>query len=1000
MALQKQGFNLNFSKGLDTKSDPWQIPAGSFQALSNSVFGTTGLMQKRNGFPKITNVVGAKKLTTFNGNLVATGATLQSFIPEAAQWVTRSAVQPVEVNVQAVARSSASQTSPDTVVAANGLACTVFADSVLAGCYTITDTVTGSSVVGITQLAATATNPRVLLLGNFFVITFVATVGGSPHLRYVSVPLSTPTTSSAATDISTQISALSAGYDAVAVNNTLYIAWNGSDGGGAIRATFFNSSFVIGSSTVLATGKTATIMSVNSDVTFTTPRIWISFWSASTGYAIFVDQNLVQILAPTSFVTGETLTHLTGYSSGGVLTVAYQVTNTYSYNSIRTDLLKSNNIDSSTGTVTAQVIFSRNAGLASKIFILNGEYYVLASYGQALQPSYFLMTLGGNIVSKLAYSNGGGYNPSQVLSSVSATLFGTFNLAYAYKDLLVSVSTQTNVPGAATNLYTQTGANIATFTLLNAPQYSAEAADTLLLTGGQTWQYDGVQAVEQGFNVFPEDLGLTTATTGGGLIPQTYFYVATYEFTDASGNLQRSAPSVPLSIVVPAGTSTNTVTVSVPTLRLTYKNSVRVVIYRWSTAQQEYYQVTSIAAPLLSNKVTDSVSFVDTNNDASILGNTLLYTTGGVVENIGAPPSAASTLFKNRLFLLDAENRNLIWYSKQIIQGVPVEMSDLFTIYAAPTTGAQGSTGPATALSAMDDKLIIFKRDAIYYVVGTGPDNTGANNDFTDPVFITGAVGCANPNSIVLMPNGLMFQSDKGIWLLDRSLSTSYIGSPVQTYARGLVNSALTVPGTNQVRFTFNNNTALMYDYFEQQWDSFSQLEALSSTLYLGAQTLLTATGDVLQETPGTYLDNTKPVLMSFTTAWLKLTDLQGFQRVYSMYLLGNYITPHKLLVQVAYDYNPAIVQTDLIAPDNFSPAYGGDALYGSGTPYGGPSSLEQYRVFFQRQKCESIQITVTELYDPSYNVAAGAGLTISGLNFLVGAKSSTPKLTTAQSVG
>ena len=74
----------------------------------------------------------------------------------------------------------------------------------------------------------------------------------------------------------------------------------------------------------------------------------------------------------------------------------------------------------------------------------------------------------------------------------------------------------------------------------------------------------------------------------------------------------------------------------------------------------------------------------------------------------------------------------------------------------------------------MDDKLIIFKKDAIYYITGTGPDNTGANGTFSDATFITSTVGCANPSSIVLMPNGIMFQSDKGIWLLDRQLGTTY----------------------------------------------------------------------------------------------------------------------------------------------------------------------------------------------------------------------------------
>lgn len=53
---------------------------------------------------------------------------------------------------------------------------------------------------------------------------------------------------------------------------------------------------------------------------------------------------------------------------------------------------------------------------------------------------------------------------------------------------------------------------------------------------------------------------------------------------------------------------------------------------------------------------------------------------------------------------------------------------------------------------------------------GNGPDATGANSDYGDPTLITSDVGCINDNSVVIMPQGLMFQSAKGIYLLDQSL--------------------------------------------------------------------------------------------------------------------------------------------------------------------------------------------------------------------------------------
>src|SRR5208283_5242873 len=101
------------------------------------------------------------------------------------------------------------------------------------------------------------------------------------------------------------------------------------------------------------------------------------------------------------------------------------------------------------------------------------------------------------------------------------------------------------------------------------------------------------------------------------------------------------------------------------------------------------------------------------------------------------------------------------------------------TLYIAPSLGAQGSTGPITALAPMDGNLVIFKKNAIYYINGTGPDNTGANSQYSQPLFISSTVGCINTNSIVFTDSGLIFQSDKGLWLLGRNLSVQYIGAAV-----------------------------------------------------------------------------------------------------------------------------------------------------------------------------------------------------------------------------
>lgn len=1006
MALTKTPIDISFANGISTKVDSKRLQIGKFLSLVNSVFDVQGRLTKRNGYADITQLPNSDQttLTTLNNNLLATGSNLYAYSADTNQWLTQGTIQPVQLSVQSLVRVSTSQVSPDAAVASTGLTCLVYVDGGL-GYYQISDSNTGQQIVSRTALPATAVSPRVFLLGRYFVITFKDTVSATGHIQYIAIPTANPSSPIAAADISASVAAGTVGYDAVVANDTLYIGWAAA--GTTIKLASITSTLVVSSAVTLA-AHSANLMSLAADVSASTPVIWCSFWDSGSSnmYTSAFNQALTPILAPTIMDTG-TFNEITSVATAGILTLLYEVANNYNStgaypNTVKTDYVFRRTVNQ-VGTIISTGVVLRSVGLASKPFIAtSGTIYVLATYGETNQPTYLLVDSMGSIYARLAYANGGGYAASQVLPTVSL-LDGTYYVPYLIKDFLASTNKGTaNPTGTPTNpIYTQTGVNLGKFAINASGQYSSEIANALHLTGGQLWEYDGVRPVEHGFHVWPENVASTTATGSGSIAAGTYYYAFCYEWTDNAGNLHRSAPSIPLAQVTTTASSTNTL--YVPTLRLTYKiapNPVRIVGYRWSVAQQVYYQFTSLTSPPTNDTTVDYVSITDTNSDSQILGNTLLYTTGGVIENIAAPAFSHTALYKNRLFGIDAEDPNLIWYSKQVIENTPVEMSDLLTLYVSPTTGSQGSTGPLKALSAMDDKLIMFKAAAAYYLVGQGPDNTGANNDFTDPVYITASVGCSNPNSIVLTPNGLMFQSEKGIWLLDRSLQTSYIGADVEAFNSYTVLSATAIPSTNQVRFILNNGVTLLYDYYYNQWGTFSNTSAISATLYENEHTYLNQYGHVFQETPGVYLDGSRPVLMSFKTGWINIAGIQGYERFYYMHLLGTYVTPFILNCQIGYDYNGSATENYPVLPDNNASAYGDEPVYGGGPAYGGPGNVFTARVFPTQQKCSSFQITMDEVYDPSYGVAAGEGLTLSAMSLTVGVKKGTRVQKASQSFG
>lgn len=1026
--VTKQPVSINFAQGLDLKTDPWQVPVGKFLSLENSIFTKGGLLQKRNGYAQLPSLPDNSSLylTALNGNLTAVGGSINALNAGSKTWVSRGSIAPMEVSTLPLVRNSINQTQCDSAVAPNGLVCTVYTENNSgsnAYKYVIADSVTGQNIIAPTPIppatGAVTGGPRIFIMGDYFIIVFTNVISGASHLQYIAISSFNPGVHTTNQDIaSAYVSSTRLSWDGVVFGSRLYIAYNTTTGGQSIKVTYLPLSAAILGQTPASphtfASSIATIMSLCVDVTnATNPVIYISFYdvASTTGFTAAVDVNLNIVFTPKQIISSGTILNIASAAQNGICVVYYEVSNAYSYDSgIATNFIDKITV-TSTGTVGSPSVLVRSVGLASKAFIINGTAYVLAAYSSPFQPTYFLINATTSsasapvVVGKLAYENGGGY---LALGLPSVSISGsTARIPYLFKDLIAAENTVNATPTGNNILgvYSQTGIMYGSFAF-GLGIDTVEIAGNLHVSGGFLWQYDGYLPVEHNFFLYPDSVEISTATSGGHLADQEYFYAATYEWEDNQGNVYRSAASIEVSQTTSGGgNSANTV--NVPYLRLTYKipNPAKIVIYRWSVAQPIFYRVTSLTAVQLNSTTSDSLAFIDTLADASILGNDILYTTGGVVEDINAPASNIITLFDNRLWLLDAEDPNLWWFSKEVIENVPVEMSDLLTYYIAPTVSSQGSTGPVRAGAPMDDKLISFKENAIYYTNGTGPDNTGANNQYSQPIFITGTVGCSNQKSLVLIPQGLMFQSNKGIWLLGRDLSTSYIGAPIEGFNSSVVTSAANIPETNQVRFTLDTGETLMYDYFYGQWGTFVNVPAVSSCIYQDLHTFINSSGQAFQESPGVYLDGSNPVLMSFTTSWLNLAGVQGYQRAFFFYLLGKYYSPHKLHLRIAYDYNPAALHSVLIQPTNFSPAYGGngsdrESPYGQQTPYGGPGDVENWRVFFKKQRCQSFQITLDEVFDPSFGVAAGAGLTLSGMNLVVGIKKGWRNIGNAHSVG
>ena len=499
--------------------------------------------------------------------------------------------------------------------------------------------------------------------------------------------------------------------------------------------------------------------------------------------------------------------------------------------------------------------------------------------------------------------------------------------------------------------------------------------------------YDGVAVAEQNFNVYPEDIGYTIIPNGGALSAGQYQYQIVYAWNDKSGQTQYSRPSPALTIT----TSVNdAVQFALPTLRLTAKQNVIIQVYRTQVNGTNFQLVTSNLAPVSNSIAVNTVPFTDTLADIEITNNSPIYTTGGFLPNDAPPSCSMISLYNDRVIIGGLEDPNLLWYSKNKVDNsnastIPVE----FTAFNTISVNQLG--GPITGLGLMDGNLIIFKKTAIFIMNGDGTNDQGGGNPFPDPQLISQSVGCENQGSIQLTTTGIMFQSpNKGIWMLPRSLGEPiYVGAGVDTEAKTYKVSSVNLdPNSNSVIFTTFDGPALVYDYFINQWSTWTNHKAVDAIIFDGAFSFVKANGSVYQQNQMNFYDGyvagiPVPYQMEVTTPWLALANNLGYQAIFRFFILGQYKGPHQLNIAVSYDWNPAFTATTSFVPTLIPGAnvWGSGVTWGTPSPWGGAWSPYVFQVNCKKQKCSSIRIKINDSQTAPYN----EGFTLNNLLLEVG---------------
>lgn len=819
----------------------------------------------------------------------------------------------------------------------------------------VRDDSTGATLTTDSQLSTTGVAPRCIVYRNSLpLITFFEGV----LLQCVSVDSSGDFTrlSMLVTDAS-----IVQAYDVNAVNRDLVVAYSNNTFGltvSAFVAPFTGPRW----STTVSSGQ-QNVVSCFADPQGNT---WVAAGDSSVvtlyrfrGATGALDFS-TSLALPRNSHTNNVWTRITGVVANNSIYVFAEESSTSTSDAcVRMATLSWNGV--SVGTPTCST-FILGHGLASRPFVDDGEVSVIVVADSNDQSNYFCVDADRHCSARFLGGDANGVRSTATLPNVNFTSLGCS----------VATEREGNIEIDVTNGKYTIGRRVGmneTLLDFNASPTSVSLANNLLTAGARGFIYDGNAVYEQGFDQSPTVVSSSLVgfpvMTGG-----TYQYAFTYEWTDGQGQVQSSGPSALLNVNNPSGVAAQFV---VRNLRTTLKQSVRIVGYRSavdpdaSSGTIILQRFTSIDNPTVNSITTDWSTITDTTPNADVLVAPALYSSTGELADTPIPPCTIVEVFKQRVFCAGLEDPSQLAYSKLANRdGVAVEFSNKLTL---PTNaGGDLASGPVTALKAMDDKLIIFKRSSISIIAGDGPDNTGGGSDYGLPQLVSSDVGCTDPRSLVLIPEGVMFDSSDGIYLLDRSMQVSYIGAPVEsTNGQRIVGATLT-PNTNQARFACSDGPTLVFDYIAKQWSHFTYPTLEGSTVWNDAYVITDTGGRVYVEDPSSFTDAGAPIKLKLRTGWIAGSGILGFSRIRNLWLLGKYVGPHQLVASVEYDgqegsgYTTTFDSTSIIN----ATAYG-TGPYGVGA-YGGSPLPYQLGWTLPRQKCRSLRITIEDSQSSGFN--------------------------------
>jgi hypothetical protein len=979
--LNWQTVQLPLAAGVNQQADDRALAAPSLLIAKDVQFDEDGGLQTRHPFAASASsdifgggtISNARRLVqNRDERLLFTKDTLYSWNAQLSKWVSRATHLAINVEEEPVFVTTGDQTLCDRAELNSTIVyCwTEVSGSSTRGYAAAIDKDTGSVLMAPTALAAASTRLRVTALTTKILLTYY---DGSTGLFAYALDPAAPATALAGASTTVTNTNYGAAYDIAKVP-------------GADQAVFAstqnpNTSYTVGTITAGLTVASSSKGRTCDGPIAVAPTTDGASVQIARGNGVDVQGDLITISTRADVYTAQAL------GSVAALTTIYQITAAYASattcyvfwqggQSVTShSFLSEYNTVTTSNSVGSEAALRRGLGVASRAFAYDSSVYLWmvfagesnfsgagsTSFRAQLQNTYFLYKHDGTLCAKAGFVRAGGFTaqigalPNVALTSGSTT----FSWCGTERRIVPTGELQTG--------YSDRGPRDITFTFdSNEARRTTRLGQTLYVTGGEILQYDGRDLTEIGFHVYPWSFA-AIEVAAGNLTDGVYTYQQTFRWDNAKGERERSTSATTGQVTIAGGPNGVSIVDFAPS-RVTHKTNVTNEFWRTPVnppADSPFYLVTSQDPSVTSNPnrylVNDPTGATTSTFNDELVDTTLITKesnpeNGGVLENLAPPPATIIAAYGSRVFLggVAGEPRR-IWYSKQRNEGEVVAFHDVLT-FELPLEG-----GDLVALGFLDGTLVAFCETSTFIVPGDGFDNLGQGANYGPARAVSYDVGCRDHDSVATTPMGLVFQSNKGKYLLNRGFALTYIGGPVSDHDSETVLACHVDEKRHHVRW-LTASRMLVWDYKARsqdnqgQWAEWTITDGVHAAVLGGTYHYLTSTGSKALGTAYTSMTYG----LDTELAWIKPADLQGFSRIRHMMLLGEYRSAHYVRVRISYNYSDTVVDDR--------------AWTVSPTTVGGPL---QVKIFPTRQQCQAIKLRLTA-------VAASTIATASGLSAVV----------------